>query len=438
MRAGIVGRAVEVAGGKGQVRRRPRSAGAVAPAPVTTGAGAAAAARAGAQAGISCAPLLAKGGQLPAYRVHRGIDFLKVSFWLDWQSTAFLDLLKQKKEALQATETEECVSVSYAGRDWNLFRTGARMFAYRLKCGDVTVLLSSRGSNSNVPSARLEIGSLTAQTDLQATFRGIKAYLPRVGGKIVKEQVSEVHLAVDFIGLAIGDLDLDNRHRWISRAIDWTPYYSHWQLTGVSVGKGDIMLRCYDKVRELREATHKQTVFASLWSVEHFDDFPVTRVEYQLRRPVLKDFKGLDCANGLTLPEELLCALASLWRYCTEDWTRFMATMVDRANRHQDRGCLAAFWEAVKGVVWSNIFSVLRERPEMHKDLVKLRKQVLGGMMSVIAFFQHDIYDFHEIIALGKQLIEEDLRAFQRDEGEFIKRMMRKRNEAILSDMVPF
>ena len=45
---------------------------------------------------------------------------------------------------------------------------------------------------------------------------------------------------------------------------------------------------------------------------------------------------------------------------------------------------------------------------------------------------------FREIVTLGKQLIEEDLISFQRDEGEFIKRMMRKRNEAILSDMVPF
>ena len=102
-----------------------------------------------------------------------------------------------------------------------------------------------------------------------------------------------------------------------------------------------------------------------------------------------------------------------------------MATMVDRANRHQDRGRLAAFWEAVKGVVWTDVFDVLR-------------KQVLGGMMSVIAFFQQDIYDFREIVALGKQFIEEDLREFQRDEGEFVKRMMRKRNEALLSDMIPF
>ena len=346
-------------------------------------------------------------------------------------------MLKVKKEALQATEPEECVS-HYAGRDWNLFRTGARMFAYRLKCGDVSLLLSSRGANSNIPSARLEIGSLTAQAELQDTLWGIQVYLPQIGGKIVKEQVSEVHLAVDFIGLSIGELDLDNRHRWIARARGWTPYYSHWKLMGVSVGKGDIMLRCYDKVRELREATHKQEVFARLWCVSHFDDLPVTRVEYQLRRPVLKDFKGLDCVSGLTRAEDLLLALASLWSYCTADWTRFMEQAVDRANRHQDRGRLAAFWEAVKGVVWSDVFEVMRKRPEMHKDLSRLRKQVLGGMMSVIAFFQQDIYDFRAIVEMAKQLIEEDLRAFQRDEAEFEKRMMRKRNEALLSDMVPF
>lgn len=411
-------------------RERPR--------PAFAGPGAGAGRFSRSQAGISCDPPLAKSDKLPAYRVHRGIDFLKVSFWLDWQSTAFLDLLKVKKEALQATETEECVSVHYAGRDWNLFRTGARMFAYRLKCGDVSLLLSSRGAKSNIPSARLEIGSLTAQTELQDTLWGIQVYLPQLGGKIVKEQVSEVHLAADFIGLSIGELDLDNRHRWIARARDWTPYYSHWKLTGVSVGKGDLMLRCYDKVRELREATHKQEVFARLWGVSHYDDLPVTRVEYQLRRPVLKDFKGLECASGLTRAEDLLLALASLWSYCTADWTRFMATAVDRANRHQDRGRLAAFWEAVKGVVWSDVFEVMRKRPEMHKDLSRLRKQVLGGMMSVIAFFQQDIYDFRAIVEMGKQLIEEDLRAFQRDEAEFEKRMMRKRNEALLSDMIPF
>lgn len=392
----------------------------------------------GAQAGISCDPSLAKGENLPAYRVHRGIDFLKVSFWLDWQSQAFLDLLKVKKEALQATETEESVSVHYAGRDWNLFRTGARMFAYRLRCGDVSLLLSYRGANSNIPSARLEIGSLTAQTELQDMLWGIQVYLPQIGGKIVKEQVSEVHLAADFIGLPIGELDLDNRHRWVARARDWTPYYSHWQLTGVAVGKGDLMLRCYDKVLELREATHKQDVFARLWGVSHFDDFPVTRVEYQLRRPVLKDFKGFECTSGLTRAEDLLLALASLWSYCTTDWTRFMEQVVDRSNRHQDRGRLAAFWEAVKGVVWLDVFEVMRKRPEMHKDLSRLRKQVLGGMMSVIAFFQQDIYDFRAIVEMGKQLIEEDLRAFQRDEAEFEKRMMRKRNEALLSDMIPF
>ena len=143
------------------------------PRPAFAGTGAGAGRRARSHAGISCAPPLAKSDKLPAYRVHRGIDFLKVSFWLDWQSQTFLDLLKVKKEALQATETEECVSVHYAGRDWNLFRTGARMFAYRLKCGDVSLLLSSRGATSNIPSARLEIGSLTAQTELQDTLWGI-------------------------------------------------------------------------------------------------------------------------------------------------------------------------------------------------------------------------------------------------------------------------
>lgn len=387
----------------------------------------------GPQAGITWGPIVAN-DSLPDYRVYHGIDFMKVSFWLDWDGNRdFFEILDRKKDSMQATESVEFLPVVLRGTEWNLSRTGVRLFNYRLISGDVVLLLSSRGASSNFPSARLEIGSLSSQTVLPTILLDVRSLFSALNCKIVKEQVSEVHLSADFIGIDIKDLSLDNKDRWISRARDFVPSYQSWKLSGCSLGKGDIMLRCYDKILELKRSVHKQEIFADLWGLDSFDSSPVTRVEYQLRRPILKNFRGIDTFdNGLTSPDVLLQALQSLWSYCTTDWSRFSSTVIDRENKHQQRATISSFWEAVRGVVWTNAFKVRREKKISHKDLDSLRKQVRGGMMTVLSFFLQDIYDFNEINCLAKRFIEEDLLSFQQDESEFIKRMMLKRNAVLL------
>lgn len=299
-------------------------------------------------------------------------------------------------------------------------------------------LISRRLSSSKQPSIRLEIGSLTSQTDLRLTFNSMRIFLERCGASIVKEQVSEVHLAVDFIGLDLSGLSLDDVSRWVSRGREFNPHYSQWKFTGCSLGKGDIMLRCYDKVLELKRSEHKQEVFCKLWNVPSYDSLPVTRVEYQIRRPVLKTFKGVDCINGLSTVDFLFDGLFVLWKYCTHNWSRFMATSVDRSGKNQAHQKISDFWQVVKSVVWSDILDVRRVNNIKHKDLATLRKQVLGGMMSIIAFYVDDIYDFSRIKKVAQDVIEQDLSLFLKfDEEEFYKRMMKKRNEVVF-DVVPF
>ena len=142
----------------------------------------------GSQARITCDPTVATGSSLSGFRVHRGIDFLKVSFWLDWEGSAILEQLEAQKVALQDTEFEESISLHLHGLDWNLSRTGVRFFSYRLQGGDVVLLLSPRGSKGNMPSARLEIGSLTSQSELPLTLEGIRHFFWQAGVKVIKEQ----------------------------------------------------------------------------------------------------------------------------------------------------------------------------------------------------------------------------------------------------------
>lgn len=396
-----------------------------------------------------------------AVRVHRGVDFLKVSFWLDRvgdRFSEFLAHLKAVKDGIQATEEQEFAPIGFDRHDaqFNLARTGTRFFPYRLVSGDVTLLLADKPGTANMPTARLEIGSITSQTRLLAAIDDVKQLFASLYTIILKENIAELHMAADFIGVDLRDLDLSNMDKWITKGIHFGVFHEHRVLTGVTIGKGDLMLRCYDKAAELKRATHKQDVFARLWGVPRFDDFPVTRVEYQMRRPVLKNFFEKETGGGesvfdLTNLEFLLKSLSSLWKYCTGSWSRFHSTVVDRKNKHQSRAVLAAFWEQVKDVVWDGLMDLERGRAQPHKDIERLIKQASGILMSVTAFFLQDA-DFLEkenlshVIDSAREIVALDLYSqFESNKYEFDRRMKEKRNcvftnigEDCLQDVVPF
>jgi len=385
------------------------------------------------QAGITCDRIVAN----KLIRVHRGVDFLKVNYWLQWHEFNFLEIMDHMKRMLQDTEDEQVAVFRSKGLEWNLQRTGTSKFIYRLKSGDVTLLFNRREPKGNIPNFRLEIGSLTAQTCLLQTVNDIRHWLERQGAEFQKERVAEVHLAADFIGLDLKTLNIEDQDRWIQRSHSFAPFYEHRKLTGISMGKGDFMLRIYDKVTELKKSENKQEIFRDLWKVKDFNEHPVTRVEYQLRRPVLKEFNHLEYCNGIDTVKQLFFGLRAVWKYATTDWSRFMATMIDRDNKHQSRALYSDFWNIVRAVAWTGLDELRREKPTKHKDIEALRKQARGILMSVAAFFVSSSEDIDQIVSHSQECIEKDLREFFEDRSKFIKRMNKKRNE-ILLDTVPF
>lgn len=387
----------------------------------------------GSQARIACDPQVAN---LPT-KVHRGLDFLKVSFWIGFSSDHLFELLEDMKKKLQESDFDQVAAFQDKGIEWNLHRTGTKFYNYRLSMGDVTLLLNTRNPEGVVPTARLEMGSLTSQTKFYSIYEDIKHWLEFNGGKIVKERISEVHLAADFIGTDIKELDIANEDKWIHRCVTFTPRNHYRKLNSVTIGQNKFMLRIYNKVLELKRSHHKQEVFAEIWGLNKYDELPVTRVEYQIRREVLREFKGKKDGAAVHSVKDLLLALQALWKYCTTDWSRFMATVIDRKNKHQSRADYSDFWNVVRSVVWTGIHEFNRIKRTKHKDIVALRKQTRGLLMSIMAFFVEDPDDIEQIVVRSKNLIEEDLYQYFEDEKAFIKKMKIKRAEAIVST-VPF
>jgi len=386
----------------------------------------------GPQTRITCGPTVV---QQDLLRVHRGLDMLKVSFWVEWYDETLLDDLDRRKRELQTTDFDSEVFIKEHYWEWNLLRSGTKHFNYRLVSGDVKLMINRRKAEGTVPTVRLEIGSLSAQANCFTIYEQVVFFLESHGAKIVKEHISEVHLAADFIGLDIKKLYVESRDNWIARSTTFSVFFKHWKLTGVSIGKGDLMMRIYDKVLELGHAGHKQEVFAELWGVEKYNDLPVTRVEYQLRRATLRQFSGE--VGTINTVKDLLFALKSLWNYCTQDWSRFTETIVNR-NHNQSKAKISEFWEAVQSVVWTGVHEFQRGKVIAHKDIDALRKQARGILMSICAAFGMDSGDIKTITDVAHVIIETDLQEFFKDQEEFIKRMDKKKTAIFNKCDIPF
>ena len=191
------------------------------------------------------------------------------------------------------------------------------------------------------------------------------------------------------------------------------------------MGRGDIMLRVYDKVLELRKSPAKQVAFAEIWGVESYDEQPVTRVEFQLRRPVLREFET-ESGSGVKTLLDLELSLNSLWEYLTFAWCRLADQAVDRKNRHQDTAVISSFWRHIQIVAWSGVVRLRRMKQYALKDVVRLAKQMAGLGMTISAILGQYPDDVDGILAKSSDVLGWAIREKAKDSKEFVKLMCTK------------
>ncbi len=383
----------------------------------------------GPQTGITWGPTLVS-----------NLDMLKLSMWVDWSgSKNFLSLLEEAKLKAQGDDVDS-IPLDLAGFTWNCHRHSPRTFSFRLQCGDVTLLFNKRKPDSDTPNASLQIGSMSCWAPgYESERKDVLRMLEMFGGAVVRECVSEVHLATDCVGLPIGSLPILDQEYWVTRAHKFGAYHDRRKFDGITIGKGDLMLRVYDKVTELKtKSTHKQPLFADAWKVPRYDAQPVTRVEFQIRRDILHEFQP-----NIDTFEDLQANLAGLWRYCTTDWCRLADSPVDRENNNQSKLTLHPWWQEVQGADWNGDNSAMRSKRYVQKDEEKLLLQGTGVFLSAAAMNGYGPEEIETIIAYGQGKYEATVRKLARDKEEFERRLKAKQNKSVgpftvIGNGVPF
>ncbi len=175
--------------------------------------------------------------------------------------------------------------------------------------------------------------------------------------------ISRVDLCVDFI--TDYPLELITDSDWVTKAKEMHRHIVQRQFSGWSIGtRKKMYARLYDKTLEMKK--NPRPYLEYLWKKSGWDGIqPVWRLEFELRRDLLREFRVISIEN---LKEHL----TGLWKYSSHDWLRL--AIPNPKDKTQSRWLTADFWQTLQLIQWTgeselSRIPVQKGRPPSDKTL---------------------------------------------------------------------
>lgn len=256
-----------------------------------------------------------------------GIDTVVLSFDVGWKDTELFKYLEEIKKLAQESSVDYPGSLPHFKQNekWPFVikPNGSKGYSWILVNNDYTFKIADRQEPGTRPNMMAEIRSealwrLGPQEAIEIADKLIQASQ----GLVVEAKPSRIDLCLDYM-MPEKYWNQSLLDYVVTRATDFSPYYHHRVLNGIRIGKGDISARLYDKPLEISQRSKKLWMY-DIWAL---DEIPpgqkIIRIEFQLRRPVLKEL-------GLNSDNDLVKKAPGIWAYCTGEWLKFM----DRPGLH--------------------------------------------------------------------------------------------------------
>lgn len=240
-----------------------------------------------------------------------GIDSLDLGVFVKWADhwATFCELLEARK--LSAAGTDGILLTPDADI---LVLPGGKPPQYRwhLKYRELELYLGrSSEPQGETPNVYASISSRALwMHGIDAAVAYLQACIENLGGEVLHFLPSRCDLASDFRIPAGLDFDFLQTHR-VPGNLKTFVVLEDGELETFCCGskKSPIQLRVYNKSKEIQ--LKGKEWFLDVWDTE--DREHVWRVEFQLRRTVLKEF-------GINSLADLKSKLCGLWKYLTEKW----------------------------------------------------------------------------------------------------------------------
>ncbi|MFP5527726.1 hypothetical protein ACLGL1_04515 [Peptococcus simiae] len=197
---------------------------------------------------------------------------------------------------------------------------------------------------------------------------------------IVATKISRLDHAIH-INRAI-DIDISPGIDTVCRTNIRHVWYDKSDITGYQFGKSPILLRIYDKHKELLVSL--KTWFSKIWLENGFDvDKPIWNIEFQLRRQFFVD-------RHIDTVEDALLALPEIHTYLTHKW--FRVVVRDKKQKCVSRLKTVDWWQEVQQVFDNCTFRELKEKSKI-PDSDHIFQTMQGYLISYAAFTDSQTID---------------------------------------------
>jgi len=308
-----------------------------------------------------------------------GIDSLVLSLYVDWKDTSIFSYLDECKEQSKQSDIDYQGQLKHLHTDnvwpFNIKPHGSKGFSWILIGKDFTYKIANSATPGTRPSVMIEIRSETLwRLGPDEAVKIAHTIIEANGGHIIETKWSRVDLCVDFL-MPEDYWSYKLMDYAVTRATDVAPYYRYKILTGIRIGKGIITARLYDKPLEIKQQSKKEWMF-DIWGMKHAPKGKkIIRIEFQMRREVLKEL-------GLNKCDDLFKKIEKAWAYCTQKWLKFQ----DRPGLHHTQRSILGWYEEIqngfKGIQGAE--PLVREKA-VRVDKRRLMQQANGLIVSLHA-----------------------------------------------------
>ena len=327
-----------------------------------------------------------------------GVDKIYLVISITWKKTKYTDLLHDLEDQLaRAKSFHKPMAGNLVCKEhkdpwyYNIQEYSTKNYRYLLISHDYTVRIAG---NSDIDynvyvEVRSEIlWSLGYKQSVERIINYLKAY-----AVTINIGISSLDLCADIeTPETIWTEDL--RKKVVTRATKIQPVFDGACLEGIIIGKGKIIARLYDKVKELNEHSKKYWMY-EIWCKETVrPGFKIIRVEFQLRGSVLKTV----LINSL---EDLYEYIDDLWSYLTKTWLKFLV----RPEKNEARQIILPWWKLVQSAFGKDIEPLKRVRlTAVRLEQDDIAKRTLAYLINLrasdIASDEGDVYDEDHQITL--------------------------------------
>ncbi len=276
-----------------------------------------------------------------------GIDSLFISMNVKWIDREFFEKLEEKQKEAKSDDKPIPIDLyDYRKVDaWTglVQPFGRRGYQWVIVGKEYQLSIGNWLEPTKKPSVLIEIRSEALwHIGPKEALNRVISFIDGAGGIVEWVKPSRVDLCADtHLCDGIWNLSLLAYQVTYAKKYDLHMVQPN-QLQGITIGRGKMMARMYDKPAEIKEKNDKMWMY-DIWGIDKDpDEGKIIRTEYQIRREILKEL-------GIDTIADLWEILPNLWAYCTAKWLKFL----DNPGEHNDNRNVLCWWEIIQNAFGS-------------------------------------------------------------------------------------